>query len=302
MTSYVPSLGKAVIGSDATLGGNLPAILAADGLTGLVVVAHDVGLPPSLVNTNYDNFAPRVGFAWRPFGNTRTVIRSGYGVFYTGSRLSAERTDITGGFPFSTAQSFTGSTSNPNLLTLANPFPASLAKVTGVTTTAGYESSPPSPYLQSWNFTIERELGQGIALEVGYTGSKGTHLGRKYDINQEIRLPNNQLANGQYQRPYPGFTDIQYYSFGFNSSYQAGTVTVHKRFQKGLFFRANYTYGKSIDENSGRNYAGAGGYQGAQDTQNPFLERGRSDFDVRHVFSMNFAVQSPFRQSVVTRV
>jgi len=58
-------------------------------------------VPKSLVNTNYDNIAPRIGLAWRPFGGNRTVIRTGYGIFYTGSRLSAMRTDLTGGFPFS---------------------------------------------------------------------------------------------------------------------------------------------------------------------------------------------------------
>src|SRR5258708_5687071 len=299
-TNYVPALGKAIVGSSASFP-NFAATVASLGLTGQVGVASDYGLPASLINTNYDNFAPRVGFAWRPFGNNRMVIRSGYGVFYTGSRLAAMRTDITGGFPFSVAQSFTGSTSNPTLLTLANPFPASLAKVTGTTTTSGYELNPPSPYLQSWNFTIEREVVKGIAVEVGYTGSKGTHLGRKYDVNQEIRLPNNALPGGLYPRPFPGFTDIEYYSFGYNSSYEAGTLTVRRDFKRGTAFRANYTFGKSIDVNSGFNYAGAGGYQGAQDSRNLTSERGRSDFDIRHVFSMTFVYKSPFHQNFLVK-
>src|SRR5262249_39642059 len=161
---------------------------------------NDYGLPRALVNTNYDNFAPRVGFAWRPFGNNRTVVRSAYGIFYTGSRLSAIRTDLTGGFPFSFTQSFTGSTTNPNLVTISNPLAAALAKVTGVTGANGYEVNAPSPYLQSWNFTIEREIAQGMAVEAGYTGSKGAHLGRKADINQVVR------STGL--RPYAGYGDI----------------------------------------------------------------------------------------------
>lgn len=299
-TSYVPSLGKAIVGSSASLP-NFAAVVASAGLTGEVGVASDYGLPASLINTNYDNFAPRVGFAWRPFSNNKTVLRGGYGIFYTGSRLSAMRTDITGGFPFSVAQSFTGTTTTPAALTINNPFPAALAKVTGTATTSGYEVNPPSPYLQSWNLTVERELGSGVVVEVGYTGSKGTHLGRKYDINQEIRTPTNVLSNGLYPRPFPGFTDIEYYSFGFNSSYQAGTVTVRKQVSRLMFFRANYTYGKSIDENSGLNYAGDGGYQGAQDSNNTLAERGRSDFDIRHVFSMTFALRSPFQHNVLAK-
>ena len=97
MSNYVPGLNKVILSSAMTVP-NLDATLAGAGLTGLVGVAADYGLPQSLVNTSHDNIAPRVGFAWRPFGNNRTVVRSGFGIFYTGTRLSAIRTDLTGGF------------------------------------------------------------------------------------------------------------------------------------------------------------------------------------------------------------
>jgi len=294
MTNFVPGIGKVILAGTSTVP-HLASILASTGLTGQVGVASDYGLPQSLVNNNYANFAPRVGFAWRPFGDNRTVLRSGYGVFYTGMRLSAIRTDLTGGFPFSLSQSFTGSTGNLTLLTLANPFPDSLAKVSGITTSNGFDVSPASPYLQSWNLTIEREVGRGAAIELGYSGSKGAHLGRKYDLNQQVRTPASSI------RPFPFWGDIEYYAFGSNSSYNAATVTVRRRFSGGLFFRANYTFGKSIDTASGMNYAGDGGYQGAQNSLNLNAERGRSDFDIRHVFSMNFAWELPFRRNVLVR-
>jgi hypothetical protein len=273
-----------------------------------VDTANDVGLPKSTVRTYYKAVAPRVGFAWRPFADNRTVVRAGYGVFYTGSRLSAIRTDISGGFPFSITQQFTGSTSNPGVITLSTPFPASLVKDQGITTPNGFKINAPEPYLQSWNFTMEHELGKGIAIEVGYTGSKGTHLGRKYDINQQLRNQNPQLANPDgtcpaCPRPFSNFFgDIEYYSFGATSSYNAGTVTLRRQFEKGLFFRANYTYGKSIDENSGLNYAGDGGFKGfAQDSENLRGERGRSDFDIRHVFSTSLVYQLPFTSNILVR-
>ena len=182
------------------------------------------------------------------------------------------------------------------MLTIANPFPTSLAKLSGVTTANGYEANPPSPYLQSWNLTIERELGLGIVAEVGYAGSKGTHLGRKYDLNQELRTPTSTT------RPYAGFGDIEYYSFGTNSSYNSGTATVRRRARNGLLLRANYTFGKSIDTASGLNYTGDGGSQGAQNSNNLKSERGRSDFDIRQVFSMNFALPLSFvHQNLLTR-
>jgi len=265
------------------------------GLTGLVDLASNYGLPKSLIYNNFNNIAPRFGLAWRPFGNNRTVIRGGYGIFYTGMRLSAIRTDLMGSFPYAVSQSFTGTTSGVDPLTLANPFPDSLAKFSGTTTANGFQVDAPTPYLQSWNFTIERDLGKGVAIEASYAGSKGSHLGRKYDLNQEIRTPAFTV------RPYAGYGSISYYMFGSDSEYDAGTVTVRKRFEHGLTFRANYTYGKSIDDQSGLNYAGDGGYQGAQDSYDLALERGRSDFDIRDVFSMDFVWQIPLRGNILIR-
>src|SRR5262249_11254286 len=101
--------------------------------------------------------------------------------------------------------------------------------------------------------------------------------------------------------PLTGLNTITYYAFGSNSSYQAGILSIRKRFEQGLFFRFNYTYGKSIDTASGLNYAGDGGFASAQDARSLNSERGRSDFDIRHVASLNFTYELPFRNHFLTR-
>jgi len=300
LSNYAPGLQKIILAGDSAVP-NLNSILAAAGLTGQFALASDYGLPSSIARTNYDNFAPRVGFAWRPFHDNRTVIRSGYGIFYSASRLNPVRTDLAGGFPFSISETFNAPSNGASLLTLSNPFPASLAKFSGTTNTSGFQINAPTPYLQSWNFTIDRDLGSGVTLEAGYAGSKGTHLSRKYDINQELHYPNLALPNGAFPRPYPVFGDIEYYFFGSNSSYNAGILTISKRLGPSLFFRANYSFSKSIDDASGENYAGAGGYQGAQNSLDLAAERGRSDFDITNYFSMDFIYRVPFRRNWLVR-
>ncbi len=293
-SSYIPSIGKVIL-SSANSVPNLAAITAAAGDSAYIGLASDYNLPPSLIHTNYGGVSPRVGFALRPLNNDRLVLRGGYGLFYTGTRLSAIRTDLAGQFPFSISS--TVAVPKGSFIPLSNPFNPALLKFSGTTNANGFDPNPPLTSLQSYNLTVERDLGKGIALEVGYVGSKGTHLGNKININQVQNAGVNNVAyptcTGAHTptcsfRPYPFFGSINYYSFNGPSSYNAAMVTLRRNFKNGIFFRVNYTYGKSLDEASGFNYAGDGGYQGLQNSLNPSAEYGRSDFDVRHNFSATF--------------
>ncbi len=291
-TNFVPELGKQILADDSTLKGSGIVFTNPD----RVGVARDYGLPPALTFTRYKNLAPRVGFAWRPFAGNRTVVRSGYGMFYGVSLQNPVRNSLANVFPFAISQTFNRNTANPNFLTLSTPFPT--GSVTNVLN--GYELHANTPYLQSWNLTIEQEIGWGSAIEISYVGSKGTHLARQYDINQPLRSAG--VPSSSFPRPYPAANaTINYYGFNANSTYNAATISIRKRFTQGFFYRVNYTYGKSIDDASQSQGSSDGGYAGAQDSRNLHGDRGRSDWDVGHTFTMNFSYEVPWRKNVLVR-
>jgi hypothetical protein len=129
---------------------------------------------------------------------------------------------------------------------------------------------------------MEREFG-GTVLEIAYAGSKGTHLQRRYDINQQGRSYETRNL-----RPYPFFGSIQIINDGSNSIYNSGQLTVRRRFSRQLFVRGSYTYAKSIDESSNTGGTIQYNFSTAQDSRNLKLERGRSDFDTGHAFAGSF--------------
>jgi hypothetical protein len=289
LTNFVPSLGK-IVYTNASSVPNLAAMLAQSGLTNFYISAGDAGYPAALVNSNKARFSPRIGFALRPFQNDHTVIRAGYGIFYTGIRLSVIRTNLAGQYPFSATTTYAAAAPTPTIagsgfIAPATPFPASGGSLSGILTPNGYDPNAPSANLQSYNLTLEQDLGKGIALEVAYVGSKGTHLPQEFDYNQE------RTSGVTSSRPFPTFSAITIEDFNGISHYDSGQITVRKRFGHGLFFRANYTYAKSLDSQSGANAAGAGGYFGNQNILNPTAEYGRSDFDLTH----NFTATSVYR-------
>ncbi|MFB3827083.1 MAG: carboxypeptidase regulatory-like domain-containing protein [Bryobacteraceae bacterium] len=295
--NYIPELGKLVIADDITIP-DLSRLVDAGGLTGLVGLARDFGLPKSLIYTNYRSLAPRLGFAWRPAGAGSMVVRGGYGIFYAGFLQNTVRNDLGNTYPLAVAQTFNAG-NTVGIVTLSTPFPEGRLSLGSTTNTVGLQYHPNAQYLQTWNLTIERELGRGTAVEVGYAGSKGTHLARKYNYNQPYRIPGLQLADGSFPRPVPRFNNIQYYDFNSNSSYQAGVLTLRRRFARGVFYRLSYTFAKSIDTNSQFSGAGDGGYDHAQDSRNLALERGRSDFDVRQTLLTSFMWESPLRNRLL---
>ena len=283
LAMFIPSFGKVVIAGRGTLSqqefDTRVNRLGAQN----VLLASGTGLPGSIVEPNYDLIAPRFGFAWRPFGNSRSVLRGGYGIFYGSSSLY-RMDEYNDTFPFSITETFSVNSSNPSLVTASNPFPDSRKGISGVTSSYGQENTrPKAQYMQSWNLTLERDFWHGTVLEVAYAGSKGTHLQRRYDVNQPLREQGLTTV-----RPYSAFGSIQVINDGSNSIYNSGSLTVRKNFAKQFFLRAAYTYSKSLDESSNTGGTLQYNFSAAQDSRNLRLERGRSDFDMGHTFTGSF--------------
>jgi hypothetical protein len=281
---FLPTVGKVVTSGTGLLSqAEFDQRISSVGLSAYTVKASDVGLPATITNTDWNNFAPRFGFAWRMFGATKTVLRGGYGMFYGASSLY-RMDEYSDTFPYSITETFSRVTADPTQLTFSNPFPTSRRSFSGVTGSYGQENAEPkTQYLQSFNLTLEREFGHGTVVEVAYAGSKGTHLQRRYDINQAGRDVANRSV-----RPYAGFGSIQIINDGSNSRYNSGQLTVRRRFSKQLSVRGSYTFAKSIDESSNTGGTISYNFSSAQDSRNLKLERGRSDFDIGHTFAGSF--------------
>ncbi|MGH9614542.1 MAG: TonB-dependent receptor [Bryobacteraceae bacterium] len=246
------------------------------------VGAYTGAFPFGLINPDYKNFAPRVALAWKvPWFKSSTVVRSGYGIYYNGQAYNGFALKLAQQPPFAVSNGV--NTSPENVLTLADGFVST--SPTDVTNTYAIDRNYRTPYAQTWNFTIQHDLPKGIFVELGYLGTKGTHL----DVDT---LPNvgpqgaeltaqHQLGNAS------GFT---YDSSVGNSIYNGMHVRVTQRFRRGLSWSAYYTYSKSIDDSS--TFGGAGNTV-AQNWLDIAAERGLSSFDHRHSFDMNGVLTSP---------
>ena len=296
---FVPSLSKIVIAGRGLVP-DFDQRIAATGMQAYVAMASEVGLPRTLRRTDYTDFAPRFGFAWRPFGLTATAIRGVYGIFYGSSSLY-RMDEYSDTYPFSINETYNAITTNPAALTMSDPFPAARRNIGGVTSTNGQDANIQSQYLQSWNLTIEHEFAKDSVLEAAYAGSKGTHLQRRFDYNQQIRDLDYRAANGVFPRPFPAFSTINIIGDGSNSIYNSGAVTLRRRFNQQLFLRATYTFSKSIDESSNTGGTVQYNFGNAQDAQNLKAERGRSDFDIGHAFAASFIFSPAFTQHIALR-
>ncbi len=241
------------------------------------------GNPRTQFNKDLNNLGPRFGFAYQV--NSKTVVRGGYGHFFGPSRQGAAGTVGPFGFRVEYPWVSTVDGITPFNL-LKNPYPEGFRGVPGssdgLLTQAGanlqaFLQDSPSPWNMMWNFTVQRELPNGILLESAYVGNRGLYLSRSGEggmeinqldpknlalgsqLNQRVANPffgivnngvhlSNTISRGQLLRPYPQFTDVQpLYDAGSNSIYHAWQNTFKRRFANGFLFEGSYTWAKLID-------------------------------------------------------
>lgn len=284
---FVPSLGKIVVAGTGTLP-DFDARIAETGLQQYVAKAADVGMSRSLVQPDYNNFGPRFGFAWRPFGGTKSVIRGGYGLFYGTSSLYRldEYSDT---YPFSINESYSATSSNPLLLTVSDPFPVAKRRVGGITSTAGQQIDSRDQYLQSWNLTFERDFGKGTVLEVAYAGLQ--HSPAPPLRHQPAPAPPRSPQRRRLLPPsLPGLPNHQLHRRQLQLHLQL-RLAHHPPplLQTDVRPRRPPTPGPNPStESSNTGGTIAAGFPSAQDSRNLHGERGRSDFDIGHSFVASF--------------
>ena len=270
----------------------------------------DPGVPAGIAAVDYREVMPRVGIAWDPFGDNKTVVRAGYGIFYDGftNGVGGPLQASISALPWTQAYQLPG----PGF-DLANPYggsatPFGSGNFVAPATVLTVQSGMRPPYSQNWNLSIERALAKNYLLDVRYVGNKGTHLPRFIEANPSIYGPGVNANNNNEIREYTTCNSAGVCNYGSvglladdtSSTYHALEVAFSRQYAHGLSFLASYWYSKSLDYISSLNVAGSAPtlVAGENDlAQNPFdlaAEHGPSLFDATHrfVFSGTWALPS----------
>ncbi len=256
----------------------------------------------TLVPQDRNNFAPRVGFAYRLNDSGTLALRGGYGIYYDRISTRFANTQLFN-FPYlglgvgvfrPLATPF-AAVPQPGAFPVNATVPSPLAPL-GILISGVYpDPNLRTPYIQQYNANVQWEFARDYLLEVGYVGSKGTKLLQLLTINQPIYNP----STNTFTAPYGPFVSAQKNATGglqqvqtsSNSHYDSLQLSVTKRFGGGLQFLSAYTFGKSIDYYSGGTVNELVSTPG--DQRNWKTNRGRSDFDRRHRFVTSFVYDLP---------
>jgi carboxypeptidase family protein/TonB-dependent receptor-like protein len=246
------------------------------------------------------NFDPRIGVAYDPFGDHKTAIRAGVGVFYNPIRARSYASGYYFNPPYALAF--------VPLPQFPNPFPGALpppAQLVGV----DYHPNV-TPKMYQWNLNIQRQLFESTTITVGYVGSRGLHLYAARDVNPVMPTVVNGVSvfgvprgatAGIISNPRlnPAAAALSSAAPVADSSYHSLQVGVNRRFSHGVQSQLSYTWSKCLDDASGT-YGLEGGIPWSAPLNGSF-DRGRCLFDRPQVFRVSGVYALPFKQNILVK-
>ena len=265
-----------------------------------ILFPKDPGITRGIVSTSYKHVSPRIAFAWDPWGDGKTAVRAGFGIFW--GSVSGNEWNTTSNFePFAIRLTFTntdtaankgnGATlSNPyRNLPGGNPFP-----YTGKFVPGGSIFGPSPnfnwPYTYQTNFTIERQITKALSISAAYVGSYSHSLPFAVDLNYPTSIGATS-GNVQARRPNPAFGQVLSLQSGQTASYNGFQLSATHRLSNHLQFNAFYTYSKTLDSVQLQNNTTQGG---AQNIANLAEDRGRADTDMRQQMVVSLIYQPDY--------
>lgn len=222
------------------------------------LTASQDGLPQSLRNSYKGNFQPRVSIAYRPFNDTKTVVRAGFGV-YTMTNLGPLSFNNSGN-PTSNLHSYANvNTGGPNTPQIVFPNTAPLStsvQIGGGSLDQGVDPNFRDPQANQWSVTLERELSSATSLRASYAGMHSYRLSITEDLNQipaskTLFAPTAASPYVDPRSPYTNWTELYSTLNAGEANYRAFELEATHRMQHGLYFEANYTLAYNKADNQG---------------------------------------------------
>jgi len=251
--------------------------------------------PRHLVPQDRNNFGPRVGLAFQV--TDKTVIRSGFGIFYSSYEAGPLSIPNPGNNPPFYVESnwpaVNFSTPNPVVNQLSKGLPLNAFSDPAAPSLFALDPNFRNPYVAHWNFGIQRDLGFNTVWEISYAGSAGKKMYEFRNANQPLPTADPDAdVDPRRPRPFLG-NDLTYWCSCGSSSYHSLQTKVEKRFSNNLSFLAAYTFGKSIDEQSQASL-GFNNSSSVRSEYNYRAEKGQSDYNQVHRFVVSYTYDLPF--------
>ena len=264
-------------------------------------VGGDPGIPAGGIHSNYHLFDPRIGLAFDVFGDGKTSIRAGFGIYHD-EPIAEGLNNEAAAPPFMVAVNipFPPSFDNPYAGRVV-PFPAPQPPPSSQIFPepfylTAYNPKVTDPTIQQWNFTIERQITSSLMARASYEGSEGYHLFGAVEGNPAVYIPGQSTFENVQQRRIMGqyFTHITLANSIGTSSFNGVALTLEKRMSHGLSFLGGFRWAKSLDEISQSDYS----ENNYTDPYNIKLNRGPSDFNVRKQFIFSYVWELPTPQKL----